>query len=57
MNYYPERDGRIPELDAGELTSSALPLAGDDAPAKARVVQLPDILGYAAVDFGTLADS
>ncbi|MCG5215861.1 NADPH-dependent F420 reductase [Streptosporangium sp. KLBMP 9127] len=24
MNYYPERDGRIAELDAGELTSSAL---------------------------------
>ncbi|MGC0417215.1 NADPH-dependent F420 reductase [Embleya sp. AB8] len=23
-NYYPERDGRLPELDAGELTSSAL---------------------------------
>ncbi|MER5428941.1 NAD(P)-binding domain-containing protein [Streptomyces sp. NPDC002588] len=24
MNYYPERDGRIAELDTGELTSSAL---------------------------------
>jgi predicted dinucleotide-binding enzyme len=24
MNYYPERDGRLAELDAGELTSSAL---------------------------------
>ncbi|MDP4502461.1 NADPH-dependent F420 reductase [Nonomuraea turcica] len=24
MNYYPERDGRIAELDSGELTSSAL---------------------------------
>lgn len=24
MNYYPSRDGRIPELDSGELTSSEL---------------------------------
>jgi predicted dinucleotide-binding enzyme len=24
MNYYPQRDGRIAELDTGELTSSAL---------------------------------
>lgn len=24
MNYYPERDGRVPELETGELTSSSL---------------------------------
>lgn len=93
LNYYPERDGRIAELDANELTSSelvqrhladsrvvkaasnivssqlfslarpsgapdrsAMPIAGDDA-AKAEVVELLDILGYDAVDIGTLADS
>ncbi|MFE2493069.1 NADPH-dependent F420 reductase [Streptomyces scopuliridis] len=94
MNYYPERDGRLAELDAGTLTSSALvrrhladshvvkafnnidfrrlltsarpsgapdrsalPLAGDDAAAKARTVRLLDVLGYDAVDIGALADS
>jgi predicted dinucleotide-binding enzyme len=94
LNYYPERDGRIAELDANELTSSelvqrhladsrvvkaasnivvsqlfslarpsgapdrsAMPIAGDDAAAKAEVVELLDILGYDAVDIGTLADS
>ncbi|KPH98797.1 MULTISPECIES: NADPH-dependent F420 reductase [Streptomyces] len=94
MNYYPDRDGRIAELDAGGPTSSALvqrhladsrvvkafnsidfrrlfvsarpsgapdrsalPLAGDDAAAKARVAELLDVLGYDAVDIGTLADS
>jgi predicted dinucleotide-binding enzyme len=94
MNYYPDRDGRIAELDAASLTSSALvqrqladshvvkafnnidfnhlhtlarpagaadrsalPIAGDDAAAKADVVQLLDTLGYYAVDIGTLADS
>jgi len=94
MNYYPERDGHLPELDAGALTSStlvqqhladshvvkafnnlafvhlrslarptgapdrsALPIAGDDQPAKAQVSQLLDALGYDAVDLGTLAES
>ncbi|WP_435593150.1 NADPH-dependent F420 reductase [Nocardia sp. bgisy118] len=93
-NYYPERDGHLPELDAGELTStaliqrhlpgsrmvkafntitphqlyslarpadapdrSALPIAGDDAEAKAAATGLLDALGYDAVDIGTLADS
>ncbi|MFJ8021521.1 NADPH-dependent F420 reductase [Streptomyces sp. NPDC096311] len=94
MNYYPDRDGQIAELDAGRLTSSALvqqhlagsrvvkafnnidfarlfssarpvgapdrsalPIAGDDAAAKAEAGQLLDVLGYDAVDIGTLADS
>jgi predicted dinucleotide-binding enzyme len=94
MNYYPERDSRLAELDAGTVTSSALvqrhladshvvkafnnidfhrlftlarpagdpdrsalPIAGDDQAAKAQVARLLDILGYDAVDIGTLADS
>ncbi|MFF4501158.1 NADPH-dependent F420 reductase [Streptomyces sp. NPDC001401] len=94
MNYYPDRDGRLAELDAGELTSSALvqrhlagsrvvkafnnidfrrlftsarpagapdrsalPIAGDDPAAKAEAAELLDLLGYDAVDIGTLADS
>jgi predicted dinucleotide-binding enzyme len=94
MNYYPERDERIPVLDSNELTSStlvqqhltgsrvvkafnnitfmslltlprpagatdrsALPIAGDDAAAKAEVTELLHVLGYDAVDVGTLADS
>ncbi|MEV7869059.1 NADPH-dependent F420 reductase [Streptomyces sp. NPDC088124] len=94
MNYYPERDDRIAELDAAERTSSemvqrhlagsrvvkafnnidfrrlvtsarpagatdrsALPVAGDDADAKARVAELLDLIGYDAVDIGTLAES
>ncbi|KQQ08215.1 NADPH-dependent F420 reductase [Rathayibacter sp. Leaf296] len=94
LNYYPERDGRIAELDGNELTSSELlqrhlagsrvvkaagnivssqlaalarpsgapdrsgmPIAGDDASAKAEVAALLDDLGYDAVDIGTLADS
>ncbi|MFI7294872.1 NADPH-dependent F420 reductase [Streptomyces sp. NPDC050121] len=94
MNYYPERDDRIAELDAAEQTSSALvqrhlansnvvkafnnidfvrlftsarragaddrsalPIAGDDALAKSQVAELLDVLGYDAVDIGTLADS
>ncbi|WP_433508549.1 NADPH-dependent F420 reductase [Nonomuraea sp. CA-143628] len=93
-NYYPERDGHLAELDAGELTSSALiqrhladsqvvkvfntitphqlfslarptgapdrsalPIAGDDAAAKAETIRLLDILGYDGVDIGSLADS
>ncbi|MBP2333897.1 putative dinucleotide-binding enzyme [Saccharothrix coeruleofusca] len=99
LNCYPQRDGRIPELDSNELTSSqlvqqhladslvvkafnniacislgsrarpagdpdrsalpvaALPVAGDDTAAKARVAALLDTPGYDAVDVGTLADS
>ncbi|MDH6622723.1 putative dinucleotide-binding enzyme [Streptomyces sp. LBL] len=94
LNYYPERDGRIAELDGGDITSSellqrhltgsrvvktlhnmdwirlysrarpagapdrsALPVAGDDPAAKAEMVRLLDVLGYDAVDIGTLADS
>jgi predicted dinucleotide-binding enzyme len=94
LNYYPERDGRIAELDSVELTSSelvqrhlvgarvvkafnsigakqlsslarpagesdrsALPIAGDDAAAKADVAELLDALGYDAVDVGSLAES
>ncbi|MGP4096132.1 NADPH-dependent F420 reductase [Nonomuraea sp. KM90] len=93
-NYYPERDGHLAELDAGELTSSALlqrhlagsrvvkafntitphqlvslarptgapdrsalPIAGDDAPAKVEAARLLDVLGYDPVDIGTLAGS
>ncbi|WP_328584388.1 NADPH-dependent F420 reductase [Streptomyces sp. NBC_00370] len=93
-NYYPERDGRIPELDAEELTTSellqrhlpdshvvkafnniffkhlaalarpagaadrtTLPIAGDSAQAKASATRLIDLLGYHALDAGTLADS
>ncbi|MFF2848617.1 NADPH-dependent F420 reductase [Streptomyces sp. NPDC058001] len=93
-NYYPQRDGSVPELDKGEVTTSellqrhlpdakvvkafnniffkhlatlarpagspqraALPIAGDDADAKASATRLLDLLGYDAVDTGSLADS
>ena len=93
-NYYPDRDGRIAELDSGAATvsgllqrhlpssrvvkafnniyykhllslsrpagapdRSALPIAGDDAGAKATVTALLDALGYDAVDAGALAES
>jgi predicted dinucleotide-binding enzyme len=92
-NYYPERDGRFPELDdestttsellqrhlpestvvkafnniyflhllalarpAGAADRSALPIAGDDAGAKAAVTAFLDSLGYDAVDAGPLAE-
>ncbi|MBP2547615.1 putative dinucleotide-binding enzyme [Neorhizobium galegae] len=91
-NYYPDRDGRIAELDAFETTTSellaahlpqsrivkafnaitmndlekdgrapgsadrrALPLAGDDADAKAVVLRLYEEFGYDAVDAGPLS--
>jgi hypothetical protein len=94
MNYYPERDGRMAEVETGEVTTStlvqrhlagsrvvkalhnldyrrlfvsaqpsgaadrrALPIAGDDAAAKAEVARLMDAIGYDAVDIGTLAES
>jgi predicted dinucleotide-binding enzyme len=93
-NYYPSRDGQIPELDSGSATSSqllqdhvpaakvvkcfnniffrhlqalarpagsaersALPIAGDDAQAKATVTSFLDAIGYDAVDLGPLAES
>ncbi|GAA3221964.1 NADPH-dependent F420 reductase [Nonomuraea helvata] len=42
---------------AGAPDRSALPIAGDDAAAKAEAALLMDVLGYDAVDIGTLADS
>lgn len=93
-NYYPERDGHIPELDRFETTTSrllaehlphshvvkvfnaifapdltedarphgaagrrALPVAADDAAAKAQVITLLDELGFDAVDAGALDES
>src|SRR5499427_2864996 len=92
-NYYPQRDGHVPELDSGALTSSeliqrhlpssavvkafnniyyrhleslarpagatdrsCLPIAGDDAAAKAAVTAFLDSIGYGAVDAGPLAE-
>lgn len=92
-NYYHERDGRFPELDARVTTTSellaghlprskivkafnaitmkdlesdgrpagvpdrrALPLAGDDADAKAVAVKLYDEFGFDAVDVGPLSE-
>lgn len=93
-NYYPDRDGRISELDSGVATvsgllqqhlgtakvvkafnnilykhlaslprptgaadRSALPIAGDDAAAKAVVTAFLDAIGYDTVDAGSLAES
>jgi hypothetical protein len=93
-NYYPLlRDGRIPELESGDLTESewvqqhlgrpvvkvfnniyaahleksgkpagtpgriSLPVAGDDAAAKHKVMALVEELGFDAVDDGRLAES
>lgn len=42
---------------AGEPDRSALPIAGDDTAAKAAATRLLDVLGYDAVDIGTLATS
>lgn len=90
-NYYPDRDGQVPELDEGRVTSSeflarqwpdaqvvkginnvdfirlpqlarpagspertALPVAGDDAPAKAKVIEFLDVIGFDALDLGPL---
>ncbi|NAZ76080.1 NAD(P)-binding domain-containing protein [Kineococcus sp. T13] len=49
----------VPQLarPTGAADRSALPLAGDDAPAKAAVAALVDRLGYDTVDAGPLADS
>jgi predicted dinucleotide-binding enzyme len=91
-NYYPQRDGRIDEIEdglpesrwvecqlghpvvkafnniyaahllergrpAGAEDRIALPVAGDDADAKALVLGLVDELGFDAVDAGPLAES
>jgi hypothetical protein len=93
-NYYPQRDGHIPELDdksacpsellqrhlptskvvkafnniyfghlgslprpAGSPERTALPIAGDDADAKATVAEFLDAIGYDTVDQGPLAES
>jgi predicted dinucleotide-binding enzyme len=94
-NYYPQRDGQVPELDAKSVTSTellarrlpgarvvkafntiyyehlrdrgqpdaraadryAIPVAGDDAGAKAVLTGLIDEIGFSAVDTGALADS
>ena len=42
---------------AGAGDRTALPIAGDDAAAKATVTAFLDAIGYDAVDAGTLADS
>ncbi|GAA4075871.1 NADPH-dependent F420 reductase [Actinomadura miaoliensis] len=92
-NYYPDRDGRFPELDdestttsellqahlpqskvvkgfnniffkhllalarpAGSPDRTALPIAGDDADAKAAVTEFLNAVGYDAVDVGPLAE-
>lgn len=41
----------------GASDRSALPVAGDDAQAKAEATRLLDVLGYDAVDMGALAES
>lgn len=92
-NYYPGRDGSVPEIESGSTGSSellaaalpaatvvkafntihfrhlagdgvpagtpgrrAIPIAGDDAPAKATVAALIDEIGFDAYDVGSLAD-
>ncbi len=94
MNYYPDRDGAIPELDRRETTTSAmvaallpgarvvkafnailandletggrptgvpdrraLPIAADDAGAKAAVTAFQEQIGFDAVDAGGLEES
>ena len=42
---------------AGAADRTYLPIAGDDAAAKAAVTEFLDSIGYGAVDAGTLADS
>ncbi len=42
---------------AGDPARRALPVAGDDAAAKARVIALLDEIGFDGVDAGTLAES
>jgi 8-hydroxy-5-deazaflavin:NADPH oxidoreductase len=91
-NYYPQRDGRIAEVENGVTESRwvsdqlghpvvkvfngiyaqhlqdkgvpkgtegriALPVAGDDAAAKAKVLQLVEDLGFDAYDAGSIDES
>jgi predicted dinucleotide-binding enzyme len=93
-NYYPQRDGEMPQLDGGASTTgellqqhlgeakvvkafnnifyrhlqvlgrpsgstdrTALPIAGDDPDARARVTAFLDAIGYDAVDAGPLGES
>lgn len=93
MNYYPQRDGVVAELEDESTTTSellqahlpssrvvkvfnniafvhlaalarpsgspdrtTLPIAGDDAEAKARATALLDAIGYDALDVGPLAE-
>ena len=42
---------------SGDADRSALPIAGDDAAAKAAVTEYLDAIGYDTVDDGSLADS
>jgi 8-hydroxy-5-deazaflavin:NADPH oxidoreductase len=91
-NYYPQRDGRIEEIERGTTESRwvsnrlgrpvvkvfnniyaqhlldrgrpagaagriALPVAGDDAKAKATVIHLLDELGFDGVDAGSIDES
>jgi 8-hydroxy-5-deazaflavin:NADPH oxidoreductase len=46
-----------PEVAGGFVPRPAIPMAGDDPPAKALVAELVVELGYDAVDAGSLADS
>lgn len=94
MNYAPNDEWSVPELDSDEFTSTelvqrhlagsrmvkefnnfgpqhlqslarpsgaadrtAMPIAGNDADAKAQVAGLLDAFGYDAVDIGGLAES
>ena len=93
MNYYPQRDGQIEELDnestttselvqqflpdskvvkvfnnisfvhlgllarpSGDPERSALAISGDDAEAKAVVIELLDRIGYDTLDLGSLSE-
>jgi predicted dinucleotide-binding enzyme len=94
MNYYPDRDGDMPEVATDKISTSelvrrhlagayvvralnnvdwvrlhsrarpvgasdrsALPIAGDEASAKALVASFLERIGYDAVDIGPLAES
>lgn len=94
MNYYPARDGVMPDIDAKKFTTSemlqshlsgskvvkalhnldfhhlyinarphghpertTLPIAGDEASAKAQVAGFMDMIGYDSIDIGPLSES
>jgi len=66
-NYYPFRDGSIPEVDAGKPESVwvsdhikhriAIPVAGNDPKAKSVVMNLVEETGFDPVDSGELVSS